>query len=435
VRTGALLATVVALPLAARANPAALVPTLFPPGDHVGVQGSATSIFATIDYAYEDDRADIRREGTATSANAPIPLGRDLVFRGARQTITPRLEIGLLQDTWIYGALPVVVTQSRELRFDHGVDAAGSSTVRDGLVPASGYDAQDPTAAPAGTVFRGVDRHGLDQAYVGLGVAPMNQTRDDTKPTWKLGAEARLAVGKVMRFDPTAPTANAAVGAGVHELRLWTTFDRRLGWAEPWLGLFWQVPLATRSSSLFQNPGFGATNTDKAQLAGVWFGLDAYAVNTPSHDRVAIELGASATAHFEGRDYSELWELFAYAGSPTTGGPLVLDSDPVMPGTQAAAHPGITNVENFLETSARLAVRGELGQHVQFAAIGDLVWRSDHVITFTDAGVDRNGDDLVNPGTSEVNPLHVDRIDLVGHRYHAVHGFGVIIGVSGQVLF
>jgi hypothetical protein len=284
-------------------------------------------------------------------------------------------------------------------------------------------------------MFRSVGRHGLDQVHVGLGVAPMNQARDDTKPTWKLGAEARIAIGKVMRFDPTDPKGNTAVGTGVHELRLWTTFDRRLGWAEPWLGLFWQVPLAATSASLFQNPGFGATRTDKAQLAGVWFGLDAYAVDTPDHNRVAVEFGASATAHFEGRDYSELWELFAYAGNPATGGPLVLDSDPVTTGLQATAHPGITNVENFLETSARFALRGELGPRVRFAVLGDVVWRSDHVITFTNAGVDRNGDDLVNPGTAEVNPLHVDRIDLVGHRYHAVHGLSVVIGVSGQVLF
>ena len=31
--------------------------------------------------------------------------------------------------------------------------------------------------------------------------APMNQRRDDTKPTWVLGVELRMAVGKIARFD------------------------------------------------------------------------------------------------------------------------------------------------------------------------------------------------------------------------------------------
>jgi len=43
--------------------------------------------------------------------------------------------------------------------------------------------------------------------------------------------------------------------------------------------------------------------------------------------------------------------------------------------------------------------------------------------------------DLVNPGTAEVNPLHNQKIDLVGHRYRSVGNFGVVIGVQGQVLF
>jgi hypothetical protein len=69
--------------------------------------------------------------------------------------------------------------------------------------------------------------------------------------------------------------------------------------------------------------------------------------------------------------------------------------------------------------------------------VADTVWKTDHAISFADAGVDRSTDDndLVNPGTDEVNPLHVPTIDLVGHRYRSVDGFDLVIGVSGQVLF
>src|SRR5262249_31589339 len=155
-------------------------------------------------------------------------------------------------DTFFTAALPVIIAQARELRLDKGVDRAGSSSVIDGLIPMQGYDARDPSTATAGDLmFKGPDRHGLDQIHLGLGVAVMNQARDDTKPTWKLGAEIRLAFGSVMKFDPMSPTSNTSVGRGVHELKLWTSFDRKLGWAEPWMELFWQVPIAVTSESLF----------------------------------------------------------------------------------------------------------------------------------------------------------------------------------------
>ncbi len=424
----------------ARANPDALVPTLSPPGNWVGVQGSSTNVFGRIDYEYEEDSAHITREaaGATSDPNAPLPTQKDLVFHQVRHTITPRIEVGLLKDVFVYGALPIIVSQSRELHFDSGVDRTTSSTVADGILPMQGYDAQNPTTPTTGDLaFRGVDRHGLDQIYLGFGVAPMNQARDDTKPTWKIGAEGRIAIGRVMRFDPTDPSGNTAVGSGVHELRLWTTFDRRLGWAEPYFELFWQTPLASTSASLFQNPGFGATNTDKQQLGGVAFGVEMYAIDdAKEHNRVSLELGARATAHFEGRDYSEMWEVFALAGNTNNpNNPLILDGDPTAPGTDRISHPGISNIENYLETAAHVALRGELGPHVRFAALGDFVWKTDHAISFADAGVDRNGNNVIDPGTNEVNPLHVDRIDLVGHRYHSTDNFGLVLGVQGMVLF
>jgi hypothetical protein len=435
------ISVVLAWTLVARANPYGLVPSLAPPGNIQNAQGSATDVFIHVDYDYEVDSSQVEREFISPSndPNGPIPLQKDLVFHQYRHTITPSIEAGLFHDVWVYGALPIVISQSRELRLDSGVDRTTSSTVTDGgLLPMAGFDAQSAGNPPPGDLmFRGVNRFGLDQAHIGLGVAPMNQARDDTKPTWKIAAEARIAVGKVMRFDPTAPTANTAVGRGVHEIKLWTSFDRRLGWAEPWMEMFWQVPVAESSASLFQHVGYGATNTDPQQLAGVKFGFEAYAIDDAAEgNRVSIDLGARAVAHFEGRDYSEMWEVLSYAGSTSNpSNPLILDSDPTTPGLQAESHPGITNMENYLETAVRVAIRGQLGTHVRFAVLGDAVWKTDHVITFADAGVDRNGNDLVDPNTAEVNPLHVDRIDLVGHRYHSVNNFGVIIGVQALVLF
>jgi hypothetical protein len=178
-------------------------------------------------------------------------------------------------------------------------------------------------------------------------------------------------------------------------------------------------------------------NIQKSQQASVGFGLEMYALDQGrDQTRISLDFGTRATVHFEGREYTEMWEAFAFAGDSRGTGPLILDSDPTRVGVQPLSYPGVSNVENYLETHGLFAVRAQLGPHVRFAVSGDIKWKTDHVLTFADAGKDGPDDnDLVNPGTDEVNPLHVPGLDLVGHRYRSENGFDVGLGVMGQVLF
>jgi hypothetical protein len=436
----------------ASANPASIVPGGQDPDDpSVDEAQKSVDVYAAVDYSYELSSSTLLRErvGEGSDPDGGIPVVRDLEFKQFKHTITPRLQVGVFRDTFVYGALPIVINQVRELSLTPGLDAAQSTSVLDGILPAAGYDVRDPaTPTTGGLMFRGPSRRGLDQVHLGLGVAPMNQVKDPTKPTWKLGAEIRLAIGEIMKFDPTEPDENHGVSQGMQEMRLWTTFARKIGRIEPWVEVFWQVPLSPRDGSLFKDPGAGARSTLKSQQGGVAFGLELYAVEQPAEQtRISLDLGTRVIAHFEGREYTEMWEPFAFAGDSRGMGPLILDSDPSRPGVQPMSHPGISNVENYLESTGRFAVRAQIGPHVRFAVIGDLIWKTDHAISFADAGVDfptcgsgelpceDDPNDLVNPGTEEVNPLHVPVIDLVGHRYLSVDNFDFSFGVEGQVLF
>jgi hypothetical protein len=399
-RTAVALSTLLLTGGVASANPASVVPS---PG--------LTPAQALLDYTYELDTATIARENVgdpAADPNGGIPIGRELEFTQFRHVLTPRVEVGLVTDTWLSAALPITINQARELTLADGITRDRLTTLRDGLLPMDGFDASDPGTPPGGDMlFKGVSRSGLDQLHLGASVAPMNQRRDDTKPTWKMGVELRLSVGGIMAFSANNPKGNNAVGRGVHELRLWTTVDRQFSWVEGWFGLYYQVPLTTRKGSLFtEDLGFGIQNARPPQEGGVHFGLETFLMDD------------------------------------------VLDEDPTDPGPNALSHPGISNSENYLKTGATFGVRAILGPHVRFGATVDINWKTDHVITFADAGVDLDtcsagevgnceteDNDVVDPGTREVNPLHAPLVDQVGHRYISQNAFSLVVGVNGQFLF
>jgi hypothetical protein len=56
----------------------------------------------------------------------------------------------------------------------------------------------------------------------------------------------------------------------------------------------------------------------------------------PDRQPVSLEPGARINARFEGRGYSETWQVFALAGDSRSTGPLILDADPTTPGLQVA---------------------------------------------------------------------------------------------------
>jgi hypothetical protein len=460
---GSLSAVVVAAIYAgpAIAGPHSDVASAFDPEDGFDVHLS-------LDYQLDVHRAAIRREhvGRAgTDPTDPIPVEDDLVFQGTRHTIVPKLELGLFHDVSFAAALPLVLSDNRSLELDQRdspctfdipgatcVSRTSSSTLRDGLLPAAGYDGQNGGigfAATDPTVFRSPTRKGVDQLHLGLTWAPMNQHRDDTKPTWKLGAEFRIAVGKVAAINRATPDQSTGVGRGVHELRLWTTVARRIGWAEPFFEAWWTAPIAIKDGSPFADPGFGARSTAPSQHGGTRFGFEAYAVDQGDDGaRLSLELSAHLEGHFEGREPTEMWEVFALAGDVTSAGPLVLDSDPTRMGIQSLDHPGITTVENYADLGARAAGRITVSDRFRITGSFEMLAQTEHVITFTDAGVDLpdckaaanpsceiDSNELVTPGTNEVNPLHVPLIDLIGHRYHVDDSLDYVVGVNAQLLF
>ena len=117
-----------------------------------------------------------------------------------------------------------------------------------------GLDAQHnrPYQDPSKTVFGGPTRNGLEYLGLGLTWAAFNQARDDTKPTWTLGFDALLDVGKDMRFDRLNPGGNNGVGLGYHQLVWSTSVSRRFRHFDPYFGAWYMLPVRA-SGSPFQH--------------------------------------------------------------------------------------------------------------------------------------------------------------------------------------
>lgn len=413
--------------------------------------GDAIDVHVTLDYGFSIERAEIKREWNRDFENNPVmesdplPVVKDLLLSGSRHVLIPRLELGLFTDLSFSVALPVVIARSRSLDFDDRagdtVNRINSTTLVDGLLGNDGFDADDPaTSFPDGsTIFRSPSRSGLDQVHLGLAWAPMNQQRDDTKPTWKLGAEVRLAIGSPMKLDRADPGSETSVGRGVHEMRVWTSLAKRRGWAEPFFEVWWLTPVGTASDSPFEGVGFGQNRFDSQQRAGTRFGVHAIAWERPeTGSRVSFDFSGRFEAAFEGRAYSPMWEVFQFAGDADADadGPLVLDGDPTTDGQQALSHPGVTNIENYLRFGGRLGFEAGLGQRVRFGAAIELMAAQDHAITFADAGQDGDDDgNAVTPGSDEVNPTHVPLIDQVGGRYRVEEAIDFLVLIDTRVLF
>jgi hypothetical protein len=301
-------------------------------------------------------------------------------------------------------------------------------------------------------------RSGIDQMYIGLSWAPLNQERDPTKPTWVVGFEARIAIGEAMRYnpyyDPTFegddllnPKSNDAVGRGIHQYHWWTSISKRYRYIDPWISLFYMLPQAA-NDSLFDKTDFDLSGQERSgprHRGGVEAGMEIVPWEVPEKNhRFSIELAARLEGVFEGRGYSPVWEIFA--NNPLLSGPCQAGTDTVgsqkwFNGTycanagQTIPFPGITNIENYVIFKGALAFNLNISKWFRTRLGVALGHEQEHYITFGDAGKDLNDNSIVDPNVEEeVNPMYRPYIDAPGRRYRVEEStiFDFFVSAEGR---
>jgi hypothetical protein len=395
---------------------------------------------ATISWLRESKSGFIKRE----SQDAGGGLVKDLAFGQTREILNARLDFGILWDVGIHIGVPIVLSDNRHLDFDQSagsgctfpgdpnaptptcVNQQNSTVLSSGILPSDangwGINSDKSHLGPftsGARAFQGPTRSGLESLDLGINWAPFNQRRDDTRPTWQLGFEAKLDVFQDMRFDPSNPQGNTAVGPGYHQFIWSTAVSKRFRYFDPYFGAWYLLPVRTNGSIYQQAENQTAVNPQ--QRAGAYAGVEQIAWENPRADqRVTVEVRGRAEQHFYGRGASEMWE--ALAGSSKCAQPGTPDCRPGIDSnigdTSASPYPGVTEIQQYASFGGDFGLNIQVGKYVRFRGLFGLAIEEPHYITYAGTGVDRNGDGRVDSSSgTEANANYRDALDAPGRRF------------------
>lgn len=337
------------------------------------------------------ERANITREGPG-APGGPLPTSPDTVYRRQRTSLMLATEIGLARDFSFFGVLPLVLSDVQRLERADGV--ALSTLEEEQLVN---------TTLPGE-----VNRSGLGDATLGLSFGLMNQERDPTKPFWVTRLALRLPTGAPMQAGSTG------VGEGVLGALAQLAFSKRFGRLDPFFALEYRYFHEVGEDTLFRDVGKGQSSIRPGQEGEVRAGLEVIVRETSFDDKIALALGGSVGFVSLGRGYTPLFDFLAEQNpdGPLHGVNLQGESDPDV------AFDGLLEEEQhgFGTLDFGAYVRKKvftLSASVRYQKIFS------HFLSFGSAGVDVNGNGVVDDPETEANPFFQPLIDLPGARLRA----------------
>lgn len=396
--------------------------------------------------------ADIRREVQATPGSTAFGTEDIASYSSNKSTLLAGADIGLYHDLALVLRVPVILSWSQELGDLDGSAAAATQRLAD---PSGGQLFSVPFASPT--------RSGVDYVSAGLDWAIFNQQRDSTKPTWVVGIEGRLAVGPPLHAcnanatpacpDPTNPSLarGPGISRGMDALIAKTIWSRRVGYVEPYTGIWGQVEFAQASSDFAKWNAPDDLERLPPVLGSVVLGFEVVPYEQrESFQRVSADFHLKGTYHSAGRDYSELFDALgsSQAASLRTPNPTAYMAGPnntSVPNDSSQAYfSGVTEQQAFGSLSVSASATWQAGEYIKFTVGGALSYAQSHLVTAADPCTPNGNTNaaLAGPCVSPSgavegvpNPDHRDIIDSPGHRFSVDDTTGVDLWAMGIVMF
>ena len=387
-----------------------------------------------VEASFQHLRADttITRERTTAGG---IQLGDELSHSRTLDAVELRIAVGLWHDLELHVFAPYALRDTQQWSAVPGGTLAGNTIGVSGCGAPGSCTAVQPIGVAPGQTRRA----GLFDPTVGVAWSPVNEEREflprpgefpqvTAAATWTVGLDYTVPLGGKVD-DPTRAFAGTTrpEEKQAHVLTAWTAFSKRLGLFEPYLKLEGSAPFA--SGKAYDNCSHPELLADVAAVncAGGWKGETGY---RPPFEG-ALTLGTELVA-FEDRAADRRFSVDIRAGARWHG--------PSRGYTQVTDLLGkLTFADEYLTTTAQLAVYGRIARWFQLRVSGLVGRDSAHFLTHEDIGQDKDGDGkiIISQGSGvaapDQNPTYDFRVDQVGRRLRAEAA--LFWGISGTLSF
>jgi hypothetical protein len=404
-------------------------------------------------------QAKIRREtqlfkpGLATGNF--IPATQDIAsYTSTQSTLLVGADVGIYRDLALILRLPVILSWAQSLGDLNGSAATAQSVLAD---PSGGQLFSVPFTSPT--------RSGIDYIAGGLDWAIYNQQRDDTKPTWVIGIEGRVAVGTPLHAcnatqgnmgaqcpDPvTGANRDPGVSRGMDTVIGKSIWSRRFGYVEPYSGFWIQAEFPQSGSDFGKwNPQNNLERTPPL-LGSFALGLEVIPYERRDEfQRLSADFRFMGTYHSPGRDYSELFDALGSSQAaslrvPNPGAYHSANGASVADQTAEKVYfSGITEAQAYGSFKVSAAATWQAGEYIKFTVGSAVGYAQPHLVTAADSCNPNFGSNQDQAGPCRnpngnvqgvPNPDHRDIIDLPGRRFSVDDTTTIDLWVMGIVMF
>jgi hypothetical protein len=374
-----------------------------------------------LSFVRSQEDAVIERERNVAGAFAVDTL--DVAdYRAVSSALVLGAEIGLYKDLMIYGRLPLVFSDTRELRMPESTRCDSSACEQRARSVEQVLDDRPPGAEDPAPVFNpdpvlaARTRSGVPAVDAGVAWGIMNQYRQPGLPTWVVLAEARFSVGPPMQPCTSTDTSCApGLSRGTTRLLLGTRWSYRYRFIEPYLGFDYALEWASSASEAFEPGGDDAhlIDTGLPSVAGLTVGG---AIVPWEHrgrfQQFVIDVRARAEYVSAGSDYTPLFDALGESSNPYLDAPQQTDAGKTVEWT------GISQVDSHARLGIDLALAMQAARYVRFRLDLTLAHVTRHLLTgaaaCTEASAPMASDDC---GDRAHNALYRAVIDQPGQRF------------------